>query len=128
MSTTHPIAYQRTHIHSSADVRAIADHAGSFFFSAGAMDFFSSRLLAGVYPLDGAEARPGSRFLFITSERHGDAGSTPRHYAVRQMTLGVQRDNRPAVDVVTVGDYHATAAEARKAAAAIQNDAKAAAK
>lgn len=116
MTTTHPVTYQRTRIHSSSDIRAIADNAGSFFFSADTMKFFSSRLLSGAYPLDGAEARPGSRFLFITSERHGDAGDTPRHYAVRQMTLGVQRDDRPAVDIVTVGDYHATAAEARAAA------------
>ena len=105
--------YQRTHVHSTADIRAIADHAGSYFFSRDTMRFFKSRLLEGVYAPDGYKALPGNRFFFVTSERHDD---NPRHYTVRMATLGSVRDNRPAVDIVTVGDYHASANAARKEA------------
>lgn len=95
--------YFRTAIHTVSDIQTIADHAGSHFFSPGAMRFFSSRVSSrGVFAVDGAEALPGRRYLFITSEVHGDE---PRHYAVRMMTLGMVRDDRPAVDIVTVGDY-----------------------
>ena len=106
-------SYQRSTVHTSDDIRAIADHAGSFFFSRDTMRFFSSRLLDGVYAPDGYEALPGHRFFFVTSERHDD---NPRHYTVRMATLGSVRDNRPAVDIVTVGDYHASANAARKEA------------
>ena len=105
--------YQRTHVHTTADLRAIADHAGSFFFSRDTMRFFKSSLLEGVYAPDGYKALPGNRFFFVTSERHGD---NPRHYTVRRAVLGIQRDDRPAIDIATVGEHHATPAEARRAA------------
>lgn len=101
--------YQRSAIHSADDVRAIADHAGSYFFSDGTMRFFSSRLLSAVRPLDGADTEEGRRYLFVTSERHGDA---PRHYALRMLTLEATESGRPAVDIDTVGSYHATRAQA----------------
>lgn len=50
------VRYQRSTVHTVADIRAIADHAGS------------------------------------------------------------QRDDRPAIDIATVGEHHATPAEARRAA------------
>lgn len=105
--------YQQNTITTARGVKAVADHAGSYFFTPATMRAFSSRLLSGVRALDGRETVPGARFLFVTSERHGD--DQPRHYALRMMTLGVQRDDRPAVDIVTVGEYHTTAARARAA-------------
>ena len=102
--------YQRAAIHGADDIRAIAGHAGSHFFSAGAMRFFSSRLLSAVRPLDGADAEEGRRYLFVTSERHGD--DAPRHYALRMMTLGSVRNDATAVDIDTIGSYHATRAQA----------------
>lgn len=105
--------YQRTHVHTAADIRAIADHAGSHFFSRDTMRFFSSRLLEGVYPDGDSKAMPGAAFYFITSEAYDDA---PRHYTVRRAVLGSQRDDRPAIDIATVGAHHATPAEARRAA------------
>ena len=101
--------YQRAAIHSADDIRAIADHAGSHFFSAGAMRFFSSRLLSAVRPLDGADTEEGRRYLFVTSERHGDA---PRHYALRMLTLEAVRNDAPSVDIDTVGNHHATRGQA----------------
>lgn len=106
--------YQRNAIHTSDDVIAIADHAGSFFFSRDNMRFFRSRVLSDVWPVESFRAEEGNRYLFVTSERHGD--DAPRHYAVRMLTLGSQRDNRPAVDIATVGDYHDTARAAKRAA------------
>ena len=106
--------YQRYAILTAYDIRATADHAGSFFFSRDTMRFFSSRLIEGVWPVDSHIAEEGNRYFFVTSERHGD--DAPRHYAVRMLTLGSQRDNRPAVDITTVGDYHATARAAKRAA------------
>lgn len=111
--------YQRSTVYTSDDIRAIADHAGSHFFSADTIRFFSSRLLEGVYAPDGYEAKNGNRFFFITSERHDD---NPRHYAVRMMTLGSVRDDRPAVDIITVGDYHDTASQARKEAQKLSDE------
>lgn len=110
--------YQRNTVHTVDDIRAIADHAGSFFFSPGAMRAFQSRILSGVYAPDGFEAKEGNRFFFVTSERDGDY--EPRHYKVRYAILGSKRDDRPAIDIGTVGDYpyHASAAAARKAAQA----------
>ena len=110
------VNYPRSTVHTADDIRAIADHAGSYFFTPETMRFFSSRLLEGIYAPDGYEARPGNRFLFVTSERHGD--DQPRHYAVRVATLGTQRDDRPAIDISTVGDYHPSARAAHKAAQA----------
>ena len=111
--------YQRTAIYSTDDVIAIADHAGSHFFDTDTMQFFSSRVLPDVWPVEWWTAEEGNRYFFVTSEKHGD--DAPRHYAVRMLTLGSQRDNRPAVDIMTVGDYHATA-RAAKAAAESERD------
>lgn len=105
--------FQRTHVHTVSDLRAIADHAGSFFFSPATMRFFKSRVLEGVYPAGDSRAVPGAVFYFVTSEVYGDA---PRHYTVRRAVLGSQRDDRPAIDIDTVGEHHATPAEARRAA------------
>lgn len=105
--------YQRSTVHTVADIRAIADHAGSFFFSPATMRFFNSRVLEGVYHRGDSKAIEGAVFYFVTSEAYDDA---PRHYAVRRAMLGSQRDDRPAIDIDTVGERHATAAEARRAA------------
>ena len=110
--------YQRPTVYTSDDIRAIADHAGSFFFSRDTMRFFKSRLLEGVYAPDGHKALPGNRFFFVTSERHDD---NPRHYAVRMVTLGSVWDDRPTVDIVTVGEYHPSAKSARKEAQNLSN-------
>lgn len=106
--------YQRNAIHTADDIRAIADHAGSFFFSRDTMRFFNSRVLSDVWPVESFSAEEGNRYFFVTSERHGD--DAPRHYAVRMLTLASQRDDRPAVDIATVGDYHDTARSAKVAA------------
>jgi len=112
------VHYQRSTVHTAADLRAIADHAGRYFFSRGTMRFFKSRLLEGVYAPDGHKALPGNRFFFVTSERHDD---NPRHYAVRMVTLGSVWDDRPTVDIVTVGEYHPSAKSARKEAQNLSN-------
>ena len=88
------VAYQHSTVHTVSDVRAIADHAGSYFFSRKAMSRFKSRVPGGVYAAGGRDAVPGAVFYFVTSEVFGDQ---PRHYAVRRLTLGTVRDNRPAV-------------------------------
>ena len=106
------INYQRSTVYNTDDIRAIADHAGSPFFSPGAMRRFRSRTLDGVVALDGHDAVPGARFMFVTSEVFGD---DPRHYTVRMATLGAVRDGRPSVDICSVGDYYGTAREARAA-------------
>lgn len=105
--------FQRTHVHTVSDLRAIADHAGSYFFSPNTMRFFNSRVLKGIYPVGDSKAVPGAEFYFVTSEACDDA---PRHYTVRRAVLGIQRDDRPAIDIATVGEHHATPAEARRAA------------
>jgi len=107
------VHYQRTHVRNAADLRAIADHAGSYFFSRDSMRFFKSRLLEGVYHSGDSKAVPGGVFYFVTSEAYDDA---PRHYTVRRAVLGTQRGDRPAIDIDTVGEHHATPAEARRAA------------
>lgn len=114
--------YQHASVASSNSIRAIADGAGSHFFDRDTMQFFNSRLLNDVYPAETNigkwDARTGNVFYFITSERFESLYSDPkpRHYTVRKMTLTAVRDDRPAVDIETVGDYHATAYQARKAA------------
>lgn len=108
------VHYQRSTVHTVSDVRAIADHAGSYFFSRKAMSSFKSRVPGGVYAAGGRDAVPGAVFYFVTSEVFGDQ---PRHYAVRRLTLGTVRDNRPAVDISTV-DYFPTLDDARGAAKA----------
>ena len=107
------VRYQRPTVHTAADLRAIADHAGSYFFSPNTMRFFKSRVLEGVYPVGDSQAVAGAVFYFITSEAYDDA---PRHYTVRRAVLGSQRDDRPAIDISAVGERHATPAEARRAA------------
>ena len=108
------VAYQRSTVHTISDVRAIADHAGSYFFSRKAMSSFKSRVPGGVYAAGGRDAVPGAVFYFVTSEVFGDQ---PRHYAVRRLTLGTVRDNRPAVDISTI-DYFPALEAAREAAKA----------
>lgn len=112
--------YQRNAIRSTDDIIAIADHAGSHFFSRETMRVFKSRVLSDVWPVESYAATEGNRYFFVTSERFGD--DAPRHYAVRMLTLGSQRDDRPYVDIMTVGDYYATA-RAAKAAAESERDA-----
>lgn len=107
--------YARNAIYTSDDVRAVVDHAGSYFFSADTMRFFDSRLLSGVIALDGYETAPGRRFLFVTSERD-KYSDRPRRYTVRMLTLDTVRDDRPAVDIDTVyGFQEFTTARAAKA-------------
>lgn len=106
------VSYQRATVHTVDDVRAIADHAGSHFFSPDTMRFWKSRLLSGVTALDGHAAKPGARFLFVTSDIVPDG---VRVYSLRMMTLGSTEDNRPSVDIERLSSYD-NAREARKAA------------
>ena len=103
--------YAQNTIRTTTDIRTVADYAGSYFFSPDTMRAFSSRVLSGVTALDGNEAKPGARFLFVTSERHGD--DSPRHYAVRMMTLVTDERGRDRVDIISVGYNLPTAAQAR---------------
>lgn len=106
--------YQRATITSIESLKAVAKGAGSHFFDASAMRFFNSRVLEGIYPVDGWETTEGARFLFVTSERYEDE---PRRYSVRMLTLGSQRDDRAAVAVDSDFDAkHDTAAQAKAAA------------
>ena len=111
--------YQRAAIHSSDDIRAIADHAGSFMFSTDTMRFWNSRLLSGVWPAKGNRSSggistiSGNRYVFVTSERA--FGDTARRYAVRVLTLETVRDDRPSVSFDTLDRYD-TPAQARMAA------------
>lgn len=122
--------YQRTNIYTVEDIRAIADNAGSYFFSKGAMRAFSSRLSADVYNVDGTEAVPGNRFYFVTSERFGD--DEPRMYAVRLATLETRTQKyldgleieRPAIDISTVGERHKTSREAHREAQRLAEEAR----
>jgi len=98
--------YQRATINSANDVRAVATGAGSHYFDADTMRFFSSRLLSGAVALDGYETKEGRRYLFVTSERDTYAGE-PRSYTVRMLTLGTVRDDRPSVEIDTVGGFQA---------------------
>jgi len=68
--------------------------AGGYFFSQGALDFFTSRILHNTY-----DPETG---LFITSEVMGLERDEPMTFAVRQIDLG-----RPNV-VTTIGDRHET--------------------
>lgn len=99
--------YERKTVHTSADIRAIADAAGSYFFSRNTMRAFASRLLAPVRALDGAEAVAGRRYLFITSDRFGD--DVPRTYSVRLLRLATVRDDRAAVDFEVIERYETEA-------------------
>lgn len=68
--------------------------AGGYFFSQGALDFFTSRILHNTY-----DPETG---LFITSEIMGLERDEPMTFAVRQIDL-----ERPNL-VTTVGDRHET--------------------
>jgi hypothetical protein len=112
--------YQRATITNSDDVRAVANGAGSHFFDPDTMQFFESRLLEGVHPaasnaVNRWESREGSQFAFVTSESNEWEG---RKYTVRILTLGSQRDDRPAVDISSLDSAYRldTAAQARRAA------------
>lgn len=112
--------YQRATITSSDDVRAVADRSGSHFFDPDTMRFFNSRLLEGVYPAVSNvgsrwETHEGSQFAFVTSDSNEWEG---RKYSVRILTLGSQRDDRPAVDIVSLDSAYRldTIAQARSAA------------
>jgi hypothetical protein len=112
--------YQRAAIHSSDDIRAIADHVGSHFFSADTMRYWGSRLLGDSFPfrtnarpIEGPSTVEGNRYAFITSERA--FGDESRRYAVRVLTLASVRDDRPAVSFDTLDRYD-TPREARMAA------------
>lgn len=116
MNTT----YQRQAIRCADDIRAIADHAGSHFFSPDTMRFFKSRILSDAFP---ATSNPGNRFAavegarfaFITSESNEWEG---RRYTVRIATLGTDQDGRQSVDISALDEGYrvATAAIARKIA------------
>lgn len=105
--------YQRNTVHSSDDIRAIVDHAGGYFFCANTMRFWRSRLLGGIKALDGHDATPGARFLFLTSDRL-NGPEEPRAYILRMASLGTVRDNRPSVDIDTVASFP-TVRDARRA-------------
>jgi hypothetical protein len=109
--------YARKNIHTVDDIRAIADNAGSYFFSPDTMRVFSSRIIMGVFPamtnapaLD--SATPGNVFYFVTSERDTYA-DTAREYSVRSIELLTDDNGRVSVDIDRVGDTYATKGMAR---------------
>lgn len=109
--------YARSVVYSTDDLEAIARVAGSHFFSPSTMRFFNSRILRDVYPHEDNPgnryvAQPGARFIFVTSERYGDA---PRHYNVRLATLTTKDTGQGYVFFDTL-DRYATPAQARRAA------------
>lgn len=104
--------YQRACIATTDDLIAVADHAGSHFFSADTMKWWGTRVLSTVLPLDGAETKPGRRYVFVTSDMMGDT----RRYSVRMATLSTVRDDRPAVEFDTLEFALDTRAEALKVA------------
>lgn len=91
----------------------------SYFFSPGAMRWFNSRVLTGLYIVE--EQADRFRALFITSERLDE--TTPRLYTVRVVTLTAHllADGSTAYrhDIDQVGEFQAyeTAAAARRFAA-----------
>lgn len=103
--------YQRACITTTDDLIAVSDHAGSHFFSADTMKWFGTRVLSPLIPLDGAETKPGRRYVFITSDRMGEE----RIYSVRVATLGTVRDDRPAIEFDVVERF-ASRSEALKVA------------
>ena len=107
--------YQRASINSANDVRAVVSGIGSHYFDTDTMRFFSSRLLSNVVALDGYSTEEGRRYLFVTSEREAYS-QEPRAYTVRMLTLGTVRDDRPSVEIDTVGGFQAfsSAAKARR--------------
>lgn len=104
--------YQRATINSANDVRAVVSGTGSHYFDLDTMRFFSSRFLSNVVALDGYETKEGRRYLFVTSDRD-TYSQEPRSYTVRMLTLGTVRDDRPAVDIDTVGGFQAFSSAAK---------------
>lgn len=90
-----------------AQIRAAAKAAGSHFFDASAVRFFSSRVLPGTYPTDNGA-------YFITSE----ADEGVRAYTVRLATI----TDADGFNISTVGEFmqYGSAHAARKAAKALQ--------
>lgn len=109
--------YELASIYTATDLRTVVNGAGSYFFSPGAMSGFNSRLLDGLWALDGNEAKPGARFLFLTSEQFvaSDGTAAPRTYKVRHLTLKVSDDGAPGVYIETLSEVGS--AEAAKTAA-----------
>jgi hypothetical protein len=121
-TTALPIALPR--ITTVAELRVFLDKSPllaspSYFFSPGAMRFFDSRVLRGLYVVE--EEADRFRALFITSERYDE--TSPRLYTVRVVTLTADRlDDGSTVyrqDIDQVGEFQAydTAAAARRFAA-----------
>lgn len=94
-------------IRNIADLKRSAKSAGSHWFDAGAMRFFNSRLLEGVY-------RDSDRSgYFVSSERYDD--TEPRLYSVRKYVFS---EDGSRVEIDTVGEFqgYETAGAARKVA------------
>jgi hypothetical protein len=113
------VTYQRATVTSVDDIQAIANGAGSHFFTPDTMRFFSSRVLEGVYPAfsngeNRWESREGARFAFVTSESNEWEG---RKYTVRILTLE-SRDGRPVVYIDALDSAYRldTPAQAKNAA------------
>ena len=98
-------------ISTKAQLIRACDERGSYFFSAGTMRFFQSRVLADIATM---ACQDGSvDVYFITSERYGDS---PRFHHVR-----VARFEGESVNVRSVDERrYETAREARKALRNIQ--------
>lgn len=90
----------------------VADYAGSPFWSPRTLRFFKSRTLNTLYTPDGIQAKPGNRFVFVTSEVYEN---NPRFYIVRQLTLTHNNQGQPRVEIDTVSSY-LTASQAKTAA------------
>lgn len=90
-----------------AALKRFADNRGSFFFSKGAMQFFNSQILSGVY-LSTTEESKG---YFVTSEQFDS--ESPRLFTVRVFDMNAEQMN-----IETVGEFqeYPTADEARTAA------------
>jgi len=74
-----------------SELKAAVKEKGSFYFSAGAMRFFRSRLES-----DARQGRDG-RFYFVTSEQFDD--NSPRLYSVR--AFRPYAENRSCMDNVS---------------------------
>lgn len=109
--------YELAGIYTAQDLRTVVEGTDSYFFSPGAMSGFNSRLLDGLWALDGNEAKPGARFLFLTSEQFvaSDGTAEPRTYKVRHLTLKVNDDGTPTTDIETLSEVKS--AEVAKTAA-----------
>lgn len=92
------------------DLLPRADRAGSHYFSADTMRFFSSRLLDQWQLND-------DLYLFVTSER-GPHDGEPRLYTLRRADFYRDDKGRERVEITAVGAFqeHETPAAARRAA------------